>query len=176
MTKLSFVSFAGVFVLGSVAFGQQFEATPEHAILKKDLGSWDAEMKIWAEGQSPLEAKGVEVNQAVGDLWVTSRFDAEIFGQKFAGSGTFGYDVSRKKYVGTWIDSSSPYVSHMEGSYDKTSNTLTMTTRGKDPSGQEMEGKNTMRYVDENTRIFTMYNKQGDKYVKVIEITYKRKK
>lgn len=176
MAKLSFVSFAGVFVLGSVAFGQQYEAKEEHEILKKDVGTWTAAMKIWAGSEEPIEATGVEVNKMIGDLWVSSHFEAEIFGQKFTGSGTFGYDPDKKKFVGSWVDSMNPFSSHMEGTYDEKTQTLSMMSKGKDPSGQVNEGKNVAVYKDKDTRIFTMYMKQGDKFVKSMEITYKRKK
>ena len=175
MAKLSFVSFAGVFVLGSVAFGQQYEAQPEHGVLKKDAGTWTASMKMWTGGEEPIEATGIEVNKMIGDLWVSSTFEAEIFGQKFTGSGTFGYDPEKKKYIGSWVDSMTPYVSHMEGTYDADSKTMTLATKGKDPSGSPTEGKNVAVYKDKDTRIFTMYMKQGDKMVKTMEITYKRK-
>lgn len=176
MAKLSFVSFAGVFVLGSVAFGQQYEAKAEHAILKKDVGTWNASMKLWAGSSEPIEAKAMEVNKMVGDLWVSSHFEGDVFGQKFTGSGTFGFDPDKKKFVGSWVDSSNPYSSHMEGTYDAKTKTMTMLTKGKDPAGATTEGKNVQVYKDENTRIFTMYTKQGDRFVKVMEITYTRKK
>ena len=42
MSKIYFMSLAGVFVLGSVSFGQQYEPTDAHAVLKKEHGKWDA--------------------------------------------------------------------------------------------------------------------------------------
>lgn len=175
MAKLSFVSFAGVFVLGSVAFGQQYQATDAHKVLQKDAGTWTADMKMWVGSEDPIEASGVEVNKMVGDLWVASQFTAEIFGQKYTGSGNFGYDPEKKKYVGSWVDSMNPYASHMEGTYDAEKKTMTMLTKGKDPAGQVSEGKNVTVYKDKDTRVFTMYTKQGNQFVKTMEVTYKRK-
>lgn len=176
MSKICFMSLAGVFVLGSVSFGQQFEATEAHAVLKKEHGKWDAAIKMWIGEGAPQEFKGEEENKPVGELWTASTFKGDFFGQKFVGHGTFGYDPEQKKYVGVWVDSSKPYPDHMVGDYDAESKTLTMLTKGKDPTGAETAGKNVTVLKDANTRIFTMYMKDGEKYRKSMEITYTRKK
>ena len=74
------------------------------------------------------------------------------------------------------MDSMNPHTTQMEGNYDSAKKTLTMMTKGKDPAGQTTQGKNVMVYKDKDTRLFTMYTKQGDKYEKMMEITYTRKK
>lgn len=176
MSKICFMSLAGVFVLGSVSFGQQYEATDAHAVLKKEHGKWDAAIKMWLGEGEPQKFKGEEENKPVGELWTVSAFKGDFFGQQFVGHGTFGYDPEKKKYVGVWIDSSKPYADHMEGDYDAASKTLTMLTKGKDPTGATTAGKNVTVMKDKNTRIFTMYMKQGEKYIKSMEITYTRAK
>ena len=50
-----------------------------------------------------------------GGLWLISTFEGEFGGAKFEGRGQFGYDASKGKYVGTWIDSMSPNMSLLEG-------------------------------------------------------------
>jgi hypothetical protein len=54
-------------------------------------------------GAPPQSSRGVIVNRLVcGGLWLVSEFHNETTG--FDGHGIFGYDVQKKKYVGTWID------------------------------------------------------------------------
>ena len=55
----------------------------------------------------------------IGDFWIVCDYTGSFEGLKFVGQGSFGYDAKKKKYVGTWIDSFSPNVTHMVGTYDK---------------------------------------------------------
>ena len=157
------------------------EVTKEHKLLKKDVGVWDAEMKIWMQGPDgePMVSKGVERNRSVGDLWVISDYQGDLGDQTFRGHGQFGYDPIKKKFVGTWIDSMTPHISTMEGTYDEQSGEMTMIATGIDPAtGEESKSKSVSKYPDDNTRIFTMFMKApggGDDWVKSMEINYKRR-
>ena len=51
----------------------------------------------------------------------------------FEGRGQFGYDPAKKKYVGTWIDSMSPTLRVLEGTYDAKTKTLTYKGDGVCP-------------------------------------------
>ena len=157
----------------------QEEYTPpkpseQHAILKKDVGTWDAEIKMWtAPGTEPMVSKGSETNEMFGEFWVMSKFSGNMMGMEFSGRGTFGYDPNKKKFVGTWCDTMNPTMSFMEGTYDESTKTMTMKM-----SGGAMQGKNVTVHKDDNTRIFTMYMLQPgteDEYIKQMEITYKRR-
>lgn len=157
------------------------EVTDEHKVLKRDVGVWDAEMKLWMTGpdEEPMVSKGTERNRMMGDLWLLSTFTADLGGQPFTGHGQFGYDVNKKKFVATWVDSMTTHISLGEGSYDKSTDEMTMVMTGFDPStGKEAKSKSVTKYVDRNTRQFTMYMQDpsgGDKWVKSMEISYKRR-
>jgi len=157
------------------------QPTKEHQLLQRDVGVWDAEMKIWMQGpdSEPLVTKGVERNRAVGSLWVVSNFEGELGGQPFQGHGQAGYDPLKKKFVGTWIDTMSPHLSHMEGTYDEASQELTSLMTGIDPAtNQEMKSKSVTKYIDKDTRLFTMYMETpgtGDGWTKMMEVSYKRR-
>ena len=77
-------------------------------------------------------------------------------------SGQTGYDPQKKKYVGTWVDSMSPSVMVTEGEFDSKTDTMTMNSKGTDPSGKPYDLKLTTVYKDKNTRVFTMFMKSGD--------------
>jgi hypothetical protein len=155
------------------------QVSDEHKLLHKDVGTWDATMKIWPqEGAEPIESKGTEENELLqGGMWLVSRFKGEIFGMPFSGMGTAGYDPIEKKYVGTWVDSISPHLTIMKGEYDAATKTMNTVAEGRDfETGQVTKSKHITRFIDENTRTFEIHAKEeGGKERKVMEIQYKRR-
>jgi hypothetical protein len=157
--------------------------TAEHKILAADEGTWDATVKTFmgGPGSEPMVSKGTEVNTVMpGGLWVLSRFQGEFGGAAFEGRGQFGYDTLKKKYVGTWLDSMSPTLSVLEGSYDPKTKTMTYVGDGVDPNSKT---KYTQRMVttskDDGSRVFTLYMKSdatGGNEVKFMEISYTKRK
>jgi hypothetical protein len=148
---------------------------PEHELLKKDVGTWDATVEMFMQpGAAPSVSKGTEVVSMLGGFWQIGEFKSEMMGQPFEGRGAMGYDPARKKYVGTWVDTMSPGYYTTEGTYDAATKTLTATMEGPDPSGAPTKVKETTEWKDDGTRVFTMYAPDG-KTVSM-RITYKRRK
>jgi hypothetical protein len=173
-------------VVPSLALAQEgppvVEPLPEHKILASDAGAWDASIKSWmaGPGSEPMLSKGTETNEVMtGGLWILSKFETSFGPAKFEGHGLFGYDPVKKKYVGTWVDSMSPTLSVLEGSYDARSKTITYTGEGFDP---EHKAKYKQRMVTttqaDGSRVFSLYIKfEGEPAeAKTMEITYTRKK
>jgi hypothetical protein len=168
--------------LASSAAAQEPPPSPEHQILAADVGTWDAAIKSFMDGpgSEPQISKGVETNEIMtGGLWVLSKFEGNFGPMKFEGRGQFGYDPAKKKYVGTWIDSMSPSISVLEGTYDAKTKTMSYIGDGYDPRSKS---KYTQRMVtamkDDGTRVFTLSMKfeGGDPEVKMMEITYTKRK
>ena len=151
---------------------------PEHEILKKDVGVWDATVEtMMAPGGKPNVSKGVETNTLLGDgLWLIQDFRGEFAGTPFQGHGIAGYDPSKKKYVGTWVDSMSTGLSTTEGTYDPKTKTMTARFEGLGPDGTLTKMRTTSEWKDANTRVFTMYSPagQGEEFA-MMKITYKRR-
>jgi hypothetical protein len=152
--------------------------TEEHELLKKDVGNWNAVVKVWPmEGTEPIENKGVEKNELLkGGLWLISRFEGEAAGMPFVGAGTTGYDPVEKKYIGTWVDSMSPHIMISKSEYDADKKIMTGTAEGRDGmTGKPFSAKVTSRYEDDDTRVFEMQMPGDDgKYWKMLEIRYTR--
>jgi hypothetical protein len=143
---------------------------PEHDVLKKLAGTWDATMKF-AGGES----KGVMTYKMdLGGLWLVSAFEGEFGGQKFSGKGFDSYDPAKKKYVGVWVDSmvTSPLL--MEGTFDAAKKVMTMAGDGPGPDGKPVKFKAVTTFKDEDNVTFDMY--MGDEKTPGFTITYKRKK
>jgi hypothetical protein len=166
----------------------QVESAPsaEHKILKMDVGTWDCEMKMWmgADGTTdpnatPMISKGTEKNRMLGDFWLVSEFEADLGGMMFEGHATTGYDPSSKKFQGVWIDSMTPGATHMEGTYDAASKTMTSMMTKPMPDGSVQKTKSTVVYQGEDKRVMTMYElKAGteNEWLRSMEISYTRKK
>lgn len=162
----------------SLAFAQgppMPQPGPEHEMLKKDVGTWDATVEMFMQPGAPaMVSKGVETVTMMGALWQVSEFKSEMMGQPFEGRGATGYDPAKKKFVGTWVDTMTPGYYTVEGTYDAATRTLTATMRGPDASGAVVETKETTQWTDADTRVFTMYAPDGKTVG--MRITYKRRK
>ena len=148
---------------------------PEHAMLKQDVGVWDATVEMFMKpGEPPSVSKGTEIVTMVGGFWQVSDFKSEMMGMPFEGRGATGYDPVRKKYVGTWIDTMTPGYYTVEGTYDPATKTMTATMEGPDPTGVVTKTKETTEWKDDGTRVFTMYGPDGT--TPMMRISYKRRK
>src|SRR5262245_1959337 len=80
--------------------------TNEHKWLERFVGDWVCDVSIYmAPGKPPMKAKATETFKKIGGFWVVGEGKGEMAGMKHNHVFTVGYDVNKKKYVGTWIDS-----------------------------------------------------------------------
>ena len=155
--------------------------TKQHADMAHEVGVWDAEVTIWMDPDAePQKSKAVESNKMLGKMWLMSKFEGEFGGEKFVGASATGYDPIKKKYVGGWVDSMSPFMSKMEGEYDEDSETLTMMGEGIDcMTGKSMKSKLVTTYEGDDKKTFEMYRQADggeDKWTKMMEAKYTRRK
>jgi len=158
------------------AGAQQPENTkpgPELAVLKKQVGTWDAEMDMQG-----TKSKGTMVwKEGPGGLWFISDFTGDLGGLKFEGHGVNGYDPAKKKYVGTWTDSMTPSITPIEGTYDAGTKTMTETMSMVGPDGKPAKAENVTVYKGDDEMVWTMSAvlPDGTKQHQMT-ITYKRRK
>jgi uncharacterized protein DUF1579 len=152
------------------------------AHMKQCAGTWDAtiHMTMGPEtSKAPETSKGTETVRIIGDgQWLVSDFEGNMAGAPFTGHGVTGFDPTKKKYVGVWVDSMSPHVMHMEGTMDAAGKKLTMTGEAPDhQTGKMIKHTMTETYVDADTREFVMAMPGPDgKVMDVMKIVYKRRK
>jgi hypothetical protein len=146
---------------------------PEHALLKRTEGTWDATAKIGDQ-----ESKGtMTYKMGLGGLWLVGEFKGEFMGAKFEGKGLDTYDPAKKKYINVWVDSMSTAPMIMEGTYDKDNKVLTTTGEGPGMDGKMTKYKGVLEHKDNDTMVYTMSNPGKDgKDQNMMTITYKRKK
>jgi len=154
---------------------------PQHAMLAKSEGTWDAETTMWmADGAPPEMGKGTSVNKMIlGGRYLQINFKGQMMGQPFEGTGTTGYDNTKKVFTNSWMDNMSTTPMMLEGTWDDAAKSI--TSKGKmicAANGKEIEMKEVYKIVDDNTHVMEMYGpdpKTGKEY-KSMEIKYTRKK
>jgi hypothetical protein len=150
----------------------EFKPGPEHALLKKSEGIWDATIKSMDN-----ESKGTETCKiGLNGRWLLEHFKADLGGMPFEGRGATSYDPAKKKYVNVWIDSMSTTPMVSEGTYDKATKTMTMVGAMPMPDGKTTKATMTTVYNDANTKTFTLRAAAPDgKDFEMLHIIYKRR-
>lgn len=155
---------------------------PQHAMLAKSDGVWEAETTMWmADGAPPMKgSKAVATNKMLyGNRYQQTSFKGDFMGQPFEGTSTTGYDNVKKVYFTTWMDNMSTGMMNMEGAWDEAAKTFNFKGKMLCPAnGKECEMRETYMVVDNDTHIMSMYGpdmKTGKEY-KNMEIKFTRKK
>jgi len=170
------------FALPRIASAQDYtKPTKEHEAMAEDVGTWDADVSVWMSPDGePMKSKAVETNEMLGKLWLISKFEGDFGGEKFEGASAVGYDPIKKKYVGTWVDSMSPFKMDLEGEYDDATTTLTTMGATTDHmTGKPCKMKMVTKYASDDKKTFTMYRESeggGEKWQKMMVIEYTRRK
>lgn len=153
---------------------------PEHAILAKDAGTWDAVIEMMPVAGAPaMTSKGVEVGTVgCGGLCLVVDFNSELMpGVPFSGRGMTTYDKTKKKYVGSWTDSMSGGLLLSEATYDPATKAVTASMEGPDMTGTVVKSKSVTTYADDDHRVMTMYMTGPDgKDMQTMKISYTRRK
>ncbi len=151
----------------------------ELEVLKACIGVWDAEIEVWPEGPelSSIKFKGVETNRPYGEYWIASDFDSEFMGQELKVHSIIGYDLEKKKMVGTNIDHG-PYAASMTGDYDQKSKTVHWKTEAKDPNGKPLVQRTliTQKSADERVLVLSVPGEKEDEFNKFMEIRFLKRK
>lgn len=132
------------------------ELGKEHQWLASHAGEYSAQvggMFGEADGSSRIES-------ALGGLWSIKHFESTMMGQPYQGIEILGFDPLREKFVSVWVDSMTPLLMTMEGTYDEGTKTLTMRGESTGMDGERAEMVNTTEFGAEGT-VFTM-NIEGE--------------
>lgn len=151
----------------------------QHQHVQRDVGEWTATARFWvAAGTQPMESQATEVVTPLGEFWVSSEFKGDLAGMPFTGRGQYGYDPVLKKFVGTWIDSTSPHLTSMQGDIEAETGKLVMMATAIDAqTGKPTKMKNVSWHTEDGGRVFEMYMPNpGDDggWWRMMEITYSR--
>jgi hypothetical protein len=149
----------------------------EHAWLEKLAGEWDSETTIQPPGQPEMTLKGKETSRMVGGFWYIAEATGDMMGVPYTGIMSLGYDINRKQYVGTWVDSMTDYLWVYKGKVE--GNKLTLDAKGpcflKGP-GVMVNFRETLELTDKDHKVFTSSFQEDDgSWVKIVTIKFTRK-
>jgi hypothetical protein len=175
---LSLVLTAGAFAAVRPTFLQEPEmpeVTKHHERLAAGVGDWEGTLTMFMPGMDPQPMPAAESVVAVGPYWTTSKFTADMGAMAFVGASSLGYDSEKKQYVGTWIDSTTTYLTVMHGEFDDAKGALVMHWQGPNwvaGSGTTDYRSETVQRADAYVSTFYMGEGAGTKHM---EIKMKRK-
>lgn len=158
-------------------FGQEMQMpTPgeEHEMLLKSAGEWTGTITMHMEGMPSMPNKATETVEAFGGFWTMSHFKCDFMGMSYEGRGSVGYDQMKKKYIGTWQDNMSSFLSVMEGDYDEDTNQMVMEWEAPTMSGEMAPHRSVMTH-DENSYKMEFFLEEGGEETKTMTIEMKRK-
>ena len=178
--RLLVMAVAALVVAAGAARAQEYpKPGPEQEALKQWAGTWAATVKMYMQPDKPEESKGELISKMdVGGFFLVSEFTGNMFGAEFKGRSITGYDPFKKKYTGVWVDSMSPALYSIEGSFDKAGKVFTETMEGPDPMGKTMKMRMVSEIKDKDQIHVKMYGTEpgADKERLMMEISYTRKK
>jgi hypothetical protein len=154
---------------------QPVKPGPEHARLAKHVGKWKVSQKsMWDPSQPAKTCEGTEECTLVADgLFLRSDYHVNDATGDFHGFGLVGYDTTKKKYVGNWVDNYSTMITPYEGTCEGNKCTFTMVMPGE--GGKTTTATMISEDVDANHRKFTMLVPGPDgKPVTMMETMYTR--
>jgi hypothetical protein len=150
----------------------------EHQVLKKFDGDWEFTSKCMMPGMEEMEGKGTEsCRMTYGGFWSDIEAKGMMAGKDWSGRGFCGWDPQKKKYVGVWIDSMTPYVYKFEGERMPRGKTWNFKTQGVDPkTGKETSERMVWEFKDPDHRTMKFFGKdESGKEVQFSEMNYTRK-
>lgn len=161
------------------AAGTSSAQSNQHRLLKRDVGVWDATIQLLDQTDGSVGVyNGTETNTLEpGGRWLVTDFRSRIDGAPFEGHALFGYDTDRQRFIRLWVDSSQAFFWASEGSYDPSTDSLTMWMESIDSEGRPTRWRTVTVWKDDDTRVFTMYV-PGPESVEAagMTITYKRRR
>jgi len=111
-----------------------FRASDVHDFLASQEGKWSIRCSYSMGPEAdPMEVDGTETAEMIGPFWLVTRMEADLLGSPMTGQASTGYDPVKKICIGTWKDSSNPFLYTFEGFLDDEQKTLKMSGENYDP-------------------------------------------
>lgn len=163
------------------AMEQMSKTGAEHAALAKLVGTWDVQATMYMDPTAPpmVSAATAAFTMIHDGKWLSMDYRGEWMNQPFTGTWTLGYDTIAKRYVDSWIDSSSTQMGTSSGTSTDGGKTITFITK-KDYCPMT-GGPVTERYVfiieSADRMLFNAFKTaEGGSEQKSMELVYTRKK
>jgi hypothetical protein len=151
-----------------------------HKMMASWDGTWVGNVSMWMPGAPEQKSTSIAENKMImNGLYQEATHTGNMMGAPFNGKSMLAYDNFKKQFISTWIDNMGSGVMVMNGTWDSTSKTISFTGKSMDPSTRmDCNMRETFQVVDDSTHVMQMFgpDPKTGKEMKMMEITYKRKK
>lgn len=141
------------------------------------LGDFTSDFKMYEPGQTegmPMPGS-ISAKMSLGDVYIESRFEADMGGMKTTGLQMTSYDPAKKEYVAWWFDSMAPGVLELRGQLK--GQVLTLVSKPIEVPG--VPGKHRFRSTDglkgPGKILFRLEMDSGQGWFKMMEGTMTKK-
>jgi len=145
--------------------------------LKRMVGTWRAEARMFVGEGDPVETRGVVINSLVmGDKFLKSEYKGEMDGRSVLGFGLDGYDEATGSATGMWADSMDPAIHYFVGTCEDLCRTKTMYSEQTDPeSGKTLTTKGVTKIISNSMYTYEAWDKLGDgEYRRTMQIRFNK--
>jgi hypothetical protein len=156
------------------------EPGKNHEILKKFLGKWDTETRIYFGGQATPPEKGTsECSWLMDGRWIKSDGTSKMMGKPLQTCTIMGYDNFKMSFVATSITSMDTAMVRTEGDMDPGGKVLILYgTLDEYLTGEhDKMVKAVWRFESEDKMVMEVHDLPiGENNTKVFDVTYTRRK
>jgi hypothetical protein len=148
---------------------------PEHAELRKMVGTWQIKGKSYENPAAPVDFTGTSTIEMVNDRHIIEKFSSEFPGMgHYEGTGTMGFNNATKQFEHLWRDNMNTGMMWSTGAKGA-DGTTTMTGKSTCPMGP-MDCRTVSKMTGDNVMHFEMYSAVGGApEMKMMEMDYTRK-
>ncbi|MCL4547339.1 MAG: DUF1579 domain-containing protein [Bacteroidetes bacterium] len=149
---------------------------PAQQSFAKMAGAWKAEVTIFDPSGKEMKSDGTaDYEMILGGRYLKSNFKGTMMGMPMEGMGLDAYDNATKEYISVWIDNFGTGVIYMKGKWEDATQTIVYQGSATDPmTGKDQPMKTVIKTVDDKHFQMLMFNIDGDKEVKTMQIDYTR--
>jgi hypothetical protein len=153
---------------------------PQHELLKKLAGEWDAKVKFQMDPSQPMQESqsSSTVKMLMDGRYCQEVASGQMMGAPFSGMGVTGYDNVLGKYVSTWIDNMGTGIMASQGTVDASGKVITWASTMSDPAtGKPSKARMVTTIADDDHHTLEMFAVPpgGKKEMKTMTIEYTRK-
>jgi len=149
---------------------------PEHKMLKRLVGKFDAEMTTFIDGQPAAKTAASSTNAMIHKgRYLHGDFTGSVMDRPFSGSSLWAFDRAKGKYLSLWIDDMSTAVMIAEGDADPAGKVITFSGTERDPvTGHDKKIKSVLTIIDDDRHTWEAFETIDGQERKMVSIAYTR--
>ena len=148
-----------------------------HEMMAKSVGEWKTKSTFWmTPSAEPMVVEGTATYEMIlGGRYLKTVHNGTMMGMPFEGMNLQGFDNATNKFTSVWFDNLGTGISVSTGIYEAKRNSIFFTGSMVDPvSGEDIEYKQIVKFIDDNHQVFEMYTQYEGKEYKSMEVDVTR--